>query len=79
MGQSTHSYRIRQRLSAALLFDVNPTLSHFQVGSDTKKGHCRKACGVCIPRKWGAALGVEPIVDTTSKPSGQLRDLCFLI
>ncbi|GAX75433.1 hypothetical protein CEUSTIGMA_g2877.t1 [Chlamydomonas eustigma] len=42
--------------------DANPT---YMVGTTLSKGHCRKACGVCVPRKEGAAAGSLSSVDTT--------------
>ena len=42
------------------------------------RGHCRKSCGVCVPRKWGAALGEQPLMDTAGEGEGgrggELRD-----
>ena len=49
--------------------EANP---NYMVGSTTSKGHCRKSCGVCTPRKWGAALGVDPVVDTSGAYSSKL-------
>ena len=47
--------------------EANP---NYMVGSAVTKGHCKKSCGVCTPRKWGAALGVDPVVDTSGEKYG---------